>query len=74
MVRLYSNENFPLPAVEALRTIGSLAPIWIRNTAATAVQGNNSFLSKLLEASFLTGSLLCDGLGDLVSIETEANV
>ncbi|HYD82798.1 MAG TPA: flavodoxin-dependent (E)-4-hydroxy-3-methylbut-2-enyl-diphosphate synthase, partial [Opitutus sp.] len=56
---------------EALRTIGSHAPIWIRNTAATAVQGNNSFLSKLLEASFLTGSLLCDGLGDLVSIETE---
>ncbi len=49
------------------------APLWIRNTAAVAVRGDNTFLSKLLEASFLTGSLLCDGLGDLVSIETEAD-
>ncbi len=55
-----------------LRRLGSAAPIWIRNTAANAVQGDNSFLSKLIEASFLTGSLLCDGVGDLVSIETEA--
>jgi (E)-4-hydroxy-3-methylbut-2-enyl-diphosphate synthase len=54
-----------------LRRLGSRCPIWIRNTAATAVQGDNSFLSKLIEASFLTGSLLCDGVGDLVSIETE---
>ena len=58
---------------EALRDTGSRAPIWIRNTAETAVQGNNTFLSKLLEASFLTGSLLCDGLGDLVSVETETD-
>lgn len=54
-----------------LRQLGFGAPLWIRNTAATAVRGDNTFLSKLLEASFLTGSLLCDGLGDLVSIETE---
>jgi (E)-4-hydroxy-3-methylbut-2-enyl-diphosphate synthase len=60
--------------VEALRVAGSRAPIWIRNTAATAVRGENSFLSKLLEASFLSGGLLCDGLGDFVSIETEADV
>jgi (E)-4-hydroxy-3-methylbut-2-enyl-diphosphate synthase len=58
----------------ALKAIGSRAPIWIRNTAATAVRGDNSFLSKLLEASFLTGALLCDGIGDLVSVETEADV
>jgi (E)-4-hydroxy-3-methylbut-2-enyl-diphosphate synthase len=57
----------------ALAGAGSRAPLWIRNTAATAVRGDNSFLSKLLEASFLTGSLLCDGLGDFVSIETEAD-
>ncbi len=60
--------------VEALHAAGSSAPLWIRNTTATAVRGDNSFLSKLLEASFLTGSLLCDGLGDLVSIETETDV
>jgi (E)-4-hydroxy-3-methylbut-2-enyl-diphosphate synthase len=58
---------------EELRKLGSRAPIWIRNTAATAVRVDPSFLSKLLEASFLTGALLCDGLGDLLSIETEAD-
>ncbi|HEY4989107.1 MAG TPA: (E)-4-hydroxy-3-methylbut-2-enyl-diphosphate synthase [Opitutaceae bacterium] len=58
---------------EALRAVESRAPIWIRNTAGTSVRGDNSFLSRLIEASFLTGSLLCDGLGDLVSIETEAD-
>jgi (E)-4-hydroxy-3-methylbut-2-enyl-diphosphate synthase len=57
--------------VEVLRGAGSLAPVWIRNTAGTSVRGDNSFLSRLIEASFLTGSLLCDGMGDLVSIETE---
>ncbi len=57
----------------ALRELGLRAPLWIRNTAATTVRGDNSFLSKLLDASFLTGGLLCDGLGDLVSIETESD-
>ncbi|MBP6864975.1 MAG: (E)-4-hydroxy-3-methylbut-2-enyl-diphosphate synthase [Candidatus Didemnitutus sp.] len=58
---------------EFLRSLGSRAPVWIRNTHPTAVHAENSFLSKLLEASFLTGGLLCDGLGDLVSIETESD-
>jgi (E)-4-hydroxy-3-methylbut-2-enyl-diphosphate synthase len=58
---------------EALRALGSRAPLWIRNHATTAVRLDGSFLSKLLEASVLTGSLLCDGLGDLVSIETETD-
>jgi (E)-4-hydroxy-3-methylbut-2-enyl-diphosphate synthase len=56
---------------EVLQRLGSRAPLWIRNTPATAVRPDNSFLSKLLEASFLAGGLLCDGVGDLVSIETE---
>jgi (E)-4-hydroxy-3-methylbut-2-enyl-diphosphate synthase len=58
---------------ETLRQLGSSAPIWIRNTVANAIRHETSFLSKLLEASFLTGSLLCDGLGDFVSVETEAD-
>jgi (E)-4-hydroxy-3-methylbut-2-enyl-diphosphate synthase len=58
---------------ETLRALGSAAPIWIRNTPATTVRSDPSFLSKLLESSFLTGGLLCDGLGDLVSIETETD-
>ena len=56
-----------------LARLGCRAPIWIRNTAATAVRGDTSFLWRLIEASFLTGGLLCDGLGDLVSVETEAD-
>jgi (E)-4-hydroxy-3-methylbut-2-enyl-diphosphate synthase len=59
--------------VEVLRSAGSRAPVWIRNTPGTSVRGDNSFLSRLIEASFLTGSLLCDGVGDLVSIETESD-
>jgi len=60
--------------VEALGQVQSRAPIWIRNTAATAVRRDNSFLSRLLEAAFLTGGLLCDGIGDFVSVETEPDV
>ncbi|MBX3738163.1 MAG: (E)-4-hydroxy-3-methylbut-2-enyl-diphosphate synthase [Candidatus Didemnitutus sp.] len=58
---------------EFLRAAGSRAPVWIRNTHATAVLDENTFLSRLLEASILTGGSLCDGLGDLVSIETESD-
>ncbi len=49
----------------------SRIPLWIRNTSATALGGQPSFLNRLIDSSILTGSLLCDGLGDLVSIETE---
>ena len=58
---------------EHLLRLGFRAPLWIRNTAATATRNDTSFLGRLLEASILTGGLLCDGLGDLVSIETEAD-
>jgi (E)-4-hydroxy-3-methylbut-2-enyl-diphosphate synthase len=55
----------------ALRTLGSRAPLWVRNTAATQIAPGGDFLSRLLDASILSGALLCDGLGDLVSVETE---
>ncbi len=58
---------------ETLRSLGSQAPLWIRNTPATALGISPDFLSRLLDAAILTGALLCDGLGDLVSIETEAD-
>jgi len=57
-----------------LHASGIPAPLWIRNTPSTAIQHHPSFLSRLLEASILTGALLCDGLGDLVSIETEPDL
>lgn len=57
----------------ALRALGSRAPLWVRNTSATRIAPEPDFLSRLLDASVLSGALLCDGLGDLVSVETEAD-
>ncbi|MDD3180606.1 MAG: (E)-4-hydroxy-3-methylbut-2-enyl-diphosphate synthase [Opitutaceae bacterium] len=80
---VFTLSNVPPPAhptggyrllAEFLRGIDSRAPIWIRNTAATAVRDEPAFPSKLIEASFLTGGLLGDGIGDLVSVETETDV
>ena len=47
------------------------APIWIRNTAANTLAPKDYFSDRLLEASVLSGALLCDGIGDAISIETE---
>ncbi len=60
--------------VAAMRAHNISAPLWIRNTAETAVRQEPAFLSRVLEASVLTGSLLADGIGDLVSIETEPDL
>ncbi|CAI8327868.1 MAG: 4-hydroxy-3-methylbut-2-en-1-yl diphosphate synthase (ferredoxin) [Opitutia bacterium UBA7350] len=46
-------------------------PLWIRNTAANTLSPKDYFSDRLLESSILSGSLLCDGLGDAISIETE---
>ena len=56
---------------EVLQAMGMHNPVWIRNTLATAVELElEGFGDRLLEASILTGGLLCDGIGDLVSVET----
>ncbi len=47
------------------------APIWIRNTSDNTIIPKDYFSDRLLEASVLTGALLCDGIGDAISIETE---
>ncbi len=59
---------------EALKTQNLSLPIWIRNTVASSIQHDLSFLSRLLEGSILSGSLLCDGLGNLISMETEKDL
>jgi len=51
--------------------LGISAPIWIRHTAAQVVISENFFTARLLEASMVAGNLLCDGLGDMLSVETE---
>jgi (E)-4-hydroxy-3-methylbut-2-enyl-diphosphate synthase len=60
--------------VESLRQHDVRAPVWIRNTAATEVRHRADFLSRVLESSILSGSLLADGIGDAISIETESNI
>jgi (E)-4-hydroxy-3-methylbut-2-enyl-diphosphate synthase len=57
---------------ECLRSLGLRAPLWIRSTADTGFGGEAGALGHLLDASILAGALLCDGLGDLLSVETEA--
>ena len=57
--------------VNRLRRWNSESPIWIRNPKEEkADNSKRQFLDELLDASILTGSLLCDGIGDLVSIES----
>ena len=46
-------------------------PIWIRNTACNTLEPKDYFSDRLLEASMLSGAILCDGIGDLISVETE---
>ena len=47
------------------------APIWIRNAATNTLAPKDYFSDRLLESSILSGALLCDGIGDCISIEAE---
>lgn len=58
---------------DAMRSQYLSPPVWIRNTEGTATRHEASFLSRLLESSILSGALLCDGIGDLISVETESD-
>lgn len=60
---------------EHLKTANYAAPLWLRSTPDTLAIGDSRYYSAhLLEASMLIGTLLCDGLGDIVSIETEESM
>ncbi len=58
---------------ESLARAHVSAPLWIRSVPAAAMLADPSFLGRLLEAAMLAGPLFTDGLGDLLSIETEAD-
>jgi (E)-4-hydroxy-3-methylbut-2-enyl-diphosphate synthase len=50
-------------------------PIWIRNRdQGRLFPEDDSFSARLLDSSILSGSLLCDGVGDLISIEHTGNL
>lgn len=56
-----------------LESLGIMAPIWIRNKGNFYLEESPGFLNDLLEASLLSGSLLCDGIGDFISVESVAH-
>lgn len=50
-------------------------PIWIRNDEPSRLfSQDNLFSSRLIDASILSGSLLCDGIGDLISVENTGSL
>jgi (E)-4-hydroxy-3-methylbut-2-enyl-diphosphate synthase len=50
-----------------------LSPIWIRNTDQDRYQKDLSDpTSKLIDAALLTGAVMCDGFGNVISVETAA--
>lgn len=56
---------------EAAQAFVPDVPIWIRNTRTNTLATKDYFSDRLLECSILSGALLCDGIGDAISIETE---
>ena len=71
----YHEIGFYRQLVERLKAWDNQAPIWIRNLPLDTERASGStFLEKLLDASILSGSLLCDGIGDMLSIESDNNL
>lgn len=70
-----SGNHHPVGAYRALAEAAKAfvpdALIWIRNTSANTLDPQDRFSDRLLETSIFSGSLLCDGIGDMISIETE---
>lgn len=67
--------SHPLGSYRALAEVAKKlipsVPIWIRNTATNTLATKDYYTDRLLEASVLSGALLCDGIGDCISIESE---
>jgi (E)-4-hydroxy-3-methylbut-2-enyl-diphosphate synthase len=61
--------------VEMLRWAGIKSPVWIRHTEALmeSVRGKSKTgdTARIMDAAVLAGGLLCDGVGDMISAETE---
>ncbi|WP_269537890.1 (E)-4-hydroxy-3-methylbut-2-enyl-diphosphate synthase [Cerasicoccus fimbriatus] len=54
---------------DALKEIGTKAPLWVRVTPEMQVLQEDGFGNQLLEASMVAGNLFVDGMGDLISVE-----
>ena len=77
LITLSPHLNTPFHQVANYRILAALLekaglnlPIWIRNQEGNRLfSADNLFSARLLDASILSGSLLCDGIGDLISVE-----
>ena len=56
---------------EAAKSFAPDAPILIRNGSANTLASKDYFSDRLLESSIFSGALLCDGIGNAITIETE---
>ena len=63
----------PIHWPASLHSGSGMNPAVESETEVPHSKAGNDFLSRLLDASILTGSLLCDGIGDIVSVETESD-
>jgi (E)-4-hydroxy-3-methylbut-2-enyl-diphosphate synthase len=74
-VSAYGSAHHPVGSYRALAEAAnrfvSDAPIWIRNTRTNTLAPKDTFSDRMLESSILSGAVLCDGIGDAISIETE---
>jgi (E)-4-hydroxy-3-methylbut-2-enyl-diphosphate synthase len=60
--------------LQHIKKQGLKCPIWIRNTFSSSINRESTdSMSMLMEAALLSGSLLCDGIGNAISIETSAS-
>ncbi len=59
--------------VATLKELGAKTPLWLKFDEAKLVDKNVSEMEKLNEASIYIGSLLVDGIGDIVSVEITGN-
>ena len=57
--------------VEAARNFVPEVPVWIRNTSDNVLCPKEDSSDRLMEAAIFSGALLCDGIGDILGIETE---
>ena len=56
--------------ISVMESVGLKAPLWIRCKESSYIHCEQGFLNHVLEASLLSGGLLSDGFGDMLSIES----
>lgn len=60
---------------EVLEGMALNNPVWIRNTVEAGIEKDKDYFgNRLLEASMLAGALICDGIGDVISVESVPSI